>query len=113
MTLVKLCKSYIFSFGVLHIMAAVLGWWLIPLGRWGSFIGLVLVGGIGLCFTIFYTNRYYRGAFFLCFCLAWIIEWGRIFTWMPPWESIQYYLVSFLNLACAVALFYLIEEEHP
>ena len=113
MTLVKLCKSYLYVFALLHVLAVLAGWRLAELGGIGSIIGLGVITGFGTAIATYKPNHLCRIAFGGLFSIAWVGEWGRIATWLPTWEPIQYYLVSFLNLAAAVAFFYLAEEEQP
>ena len=103
----KVFKSYLTAFGFMHIIAVALGWYIKEVGPLLSIPSIGVVAGLGTIAAAMYENSHWRGILAVVYCLAWVLEWGRIVTWVPLWDPIQYYLVSFLNLAAAVSLFYL------
>ena len=103
----KVFKGYLTAFGFMHIFAAALGWYVTELGPLLTLLLLGVVAGLGTIAAAMYENIHWRGVLAMLYCLGWVLEWGKIVTWMPLWDPIQYYLVSFLNLAAAVSLFYL------
>jgi len=107
----KLCKAFLLAFGVLHIVAVIVGWEVAELGFLGTLICIFIVAGFGTMAAAYLDNSLLRILLGLGYCVGWVLEWGRMVTWLPPWEPIQYYLISFLNLAAATALFILVLDR--
>ena len=110
-SLLRLCKSYLYAFGLLHLIAVAFGWRVAELGFLGTLVCVFIIAGGGTILAAYLDNAVWRSLLGAGYCLGWVVEWGRMVTWLPLWEPIQYYLVSFLNLAAAVALFTLAQEN--
>jgi len=106
-TVAKLAESYLYFFGMLHIVSVFFGAEVVQFGSIGSAAFLILVLGCGtLSVTLVrYPLLYWVwGVFFI---IGWCIEFTEWAQWVIPWRHDQYMLLTCMNAIASICLIYL------
>ena len=98
----KLASAYICVFGFLHIVVIVLGVKIAEFPPWLSWVSLFLCWWMSWV-ALYLESRKLQMILAGVFSVAWAFQWLQIFTWDPPWPSIQYTVIACMDFIQALS----------
>lgn len=104
----KIAYSYIWIFGLLHVVVIPLGFRLQELGPILSSIALLMMWAASWI-GIYYGARWFRVVMAIIFSIAWAYQWSHVYTWIPPWTDLQYAVIATMDFIQAISFAYLAE----
>ena len=108
----KAASSYLYFFGVLHIVSYFFGARITQFDPLISAAFLIFILGAGTILTAWTKNIHLCRLWAFLFIVGWCIEFTEWVTWATPWRHDQYLLLSNMNAVAAVCLIYLIPHGH-
>ena len=97
-----LAKAYIIVYGVLHIIAPLLGLWIMEFGFIPSKI-ILIAGGLISIYSVTANSNLLYVFLSICFASAWVTNCMGLITWMHPWTNMQYVTVALMDFIHSLA----------